>query len=732
MAGLPLIRKVLIMLELQTLRRIGIAALSVATFSLAATAQSPAKYPITRKDATTDNYFGTVVADPYRWLEDQNSKEVERWVDAENKATFSYLEKIPFRSMFRAELTKLYNVPRVSVPFRVAGKLYYSKNTGLQNQSVVFEQASLNGTPRKLIDPNTLFADGSTQLAGYVPSPDGKYFAYSLSVGGSDWSEVHIKRLSDIRELADTVHWVKYSGTAWTEDGKGFFYTRYPTPNKDSVLTAKAINGKIYYHTVGTPDSKDRMIYERPDRPDWYLGASLSEDGRFLSITMNHGTEPNNLLYVADLKEGKHPDLRAPIVPVYTGNDAEYYPLGSVGDTIIMQTTANAPKRKVVSFVLSDTSRAHWRTVVPEGKDVLETSTLAGRRVITQTLEDVKSRLRMFEIDGRSAGDIELPGIGTVGALSSRNDTPELFYAYTSFLTPSTVYRFDFKTGASTAFQRPRVPFDAAPFETMQVFYTSKDGTRVPMFITAKKGLTLDGSHPTVLYAYGGFNISNTPGFSSNIAVWLQHGGVYALANLRGGGEYGDAWHRAGMLEKKQNVFDDFIAAAEYLVKEKYTSPSHLAIHGYSNGGLLVGAVQEQRPDLFAVAYPGAGVMDMLRYDKFSAGIGWVAEYGSSSDSSQFKTIYKYSPVHNVKPGVCYPATIVTTADHDDRVVPGHSYKFAAAIQAAQACDRPTLLRVETKTSHGYMPTDKRIAQAADIWSFTAWNTGMRPPALVP
>jgi len=354
---------------------------------------------------------------------------------------------------------------------------------------------------------------------------------------------------------------------------------------------------------------------------------------------------------------------------------------------------------------------------------------MAGGRVITQTLEDVKSRLRMFSIAGTPLGDIPLPGVGTVAGLSARNDTPELFYLYTSFLTPSTVYRYDIRAGASTAFQPPHVPFDATPYETKQVFYTSKDGTRVPMFITAKKDLTLDGSHPTVLGAYGGFDISNTPGFSTNVAVWLQHGGVYAIANIRGGGEYGDAWHRAGMLDKKQNVFDDFIAAAEYLVKEQYTSPAHLAIHGYSNGGLLVGAVEEQRPDLFAVAYPGAGVMDMLRYDKFSAGIGWVPEYGSSSDSAQFSTIIKYSPVHNIKPGTCYPATIVTTADHDDRVVPGHSFKFIAAMQAAQSCDRPTLIRVETKTSHGYMPTDKRIAQAADVWAFTGWNTGMRPKA---
>ena len=701
-------------------------ALGLGLFSTVGRAQAPLRYPATRQDSTVDNYFGTRVVDPYRWLEDQKSPEVARWVDAENKVTFDYLAGIPVRERFRRELTNLINVPRVSTPFRVAGKLYFSKNSGLQNQSVAVEQASLNGAVRQLIDPNKLSPDGSTELAGYVPSPDGTYLAYSLSVGGSDWSEVHIRTLSNMRELTDTVHWVKYSGTAWTNDGRGFFYTRYPTPAKDSVLTAKAVNGKIYYHRAGTPDSQDRLIYERSDRPDWFLGANVTEDGRFLSITMNHGTEPKNLLYVADMKDGRHPEIGAPLVPVYTGNDAEYYPLGNNGDTIVMQTTANAPKRKVVSFRLSDTSRAHWHTVVPEGNDVLEASTMAGHRVITQTLEDVKSRLRMFSSDGRTMSDIVLPSIGTVAGLSSRNDTPELFYSFSSFLTPSTVYRYDFKTGKSTAFQPPRVPFDPSPFETKQAFYTSKDGTKVPMFITAKKGLILDGSHPTVLYAYGGFNISNTPGFSTSVAVWLEHGGVYAEANIRGGGEYGDAWHRAGMLDKKQNVFDDFIAAAEYLVGQKYTSPSHLAIQGYSNGGLLIGAVEEQRPDLFAVAYPGAGVMDMLRYDKFSAGVAWVTEYGSSSDSAQFRTIYRYSPVHNVKAGTCYPATIVTTADHDDRVVPGHSYKFAAALQAAQQCDNPVLIRVETNTSHGYMPTDKRIAQAADVWAFTAWNTGMR------
>src|SRR6185437_532726 len=539
-------------------------------------AQSRVTYPTTHRDAVVDDYFGTKVADPYRWLEDQSSPETARWVAAENKVTFDYLATIPLRATFARELTRLTNVPRVSTLRRDDGALFFSRNSVLQNQSVVYEQRTLTSAPRLLIDPNQLSPDGSTALAGYDPSPDGKYLAYSLSVGGSDWREIHVRTLSNLHPLADTVHWVKFSGPAWTRDGRGFFYTRYPEPARDSVLTAKAINGKIYYHLVGTPDREDRLIYARPDRPDWYLSANVTEDGRFLFITMNHGTEPNNLLLVADLGRGARPRIGAPIRVLYGGNDAEYVPLGNVGDRIIMQTTANAPKRRVVSFVVTDTARTHWHTVVPQGANVIEASTLAGGRVVTQTLEDVKSRLRVYSADGSPMRDIALPGIGAVGTVSARNDTPELFYSFTSYLAPSTVYRYDFATKASTAFQPPHVPFDAAAYETRQVFYRSKDGTRVPMFITARKGLTLDGSHPTILYAYGGFNISTTPAFSTSAAVWLEHGGVYAVANIRGGGEYGDAWHRAGMLDKKQNVFDDFIAAAEYLIRERYTSPAHL------------------------------------------------------------------------------------------------------------------------------------------------------------
>jgi prolyl oligopeptidase len=524
------------------------------------------------------------------------------------------------------------------------------------------------------------------------------------------------------------VHWVKYSGISWTKDGKGFFYTRFPAPPPGQVLTAAALDGKIYYHTVGTPDSRDRLIFQRPDRPDWYEGAFVTDDGHYLFITLNHGTDPENLLYYADLGNPMHPDLRARIRPVNTSDDAEYSVAGNIGDTIFIQTTKDAPNRRIISMILPDTSLADAKTVVPETRNNIETSLVAGDRVVVQTLEDVQSHVRMYDAGGGLVDSVALPGIGAVGGLSGRAGQPEIFYSFASYLAPTTVYRYDFATRQSTAFSPlPRKAlFDASPYETKQVFYQSKDGTRIPMFITARKDLKLDGSHPTILYAYGGFDIATLPSYSPTVAMWLEHGGVYAVANIRGGSEYGEAWHHAGRLDKKQNVFDDFAWAAKYLIAQKYTSPRHLSIEGYSNGGLLVGATEEQHPELFAAAYAGAGVMDMLRYQKFSAGVGWVPEYGSSDDSTQFQYLIKYSPVQNVKPGTCYPATIVTTADHDDRVVPGHSYKFTAAMQAAQACSRPILIRVETQTSHGYMPTDKRIAQQADIVAFLGWETGMR------
>jgi prolyl oligopeptidase len=682
-------------------------------------------YPTTHRDSVVDDYFGTKVPAPYRWFEEQGSPQVAAWVEAENKVTFSYLETLPQRDAIRQRLTTLWNYEKVGVPSRVAKQLFYRKNSGLQNQSVIYTQRTLTSPARELLDPNTLSPDGSVALQGFSISPDGRYMAYGLSQGGSDWEELHVRTL-DGRVLPDTVRWVKYSGIGWTNDGKGFFYSRFPEPPEGQVLTAKAEGQRIYYHVVGTPQSADKLIYQRPDLPDWYMGGTVSEDGRYFFIVLNHGTETKNLLYYVDLKDGAHPDITAPVMPLYTGDDAEYAPIGNVGHTLYLQTSLDAPKRRIVAVELANPAPAHWRTVVAEGRNVIEGALLAGGRLVVQYLADAKSQVRFYALSGKPMGELRLPGIGTIAGLSGRNDTPELFYGFTSFLYPTTVFHFDFATGKSTVFQRPHVAFDPSGYETRQVFYHSKDGTRVPMFITAKKGVALDGANPTVLYAYGGFDISVTPSFSPATAVWLEMGGIYAVPNLRGGGEYGEAWHHAGMRLHKQNVFDDFIAAAEYLIHEKYTSPKKLAIHGYSNGGLLVGATMTQRPDLFAVAYPGAGVMDMLRYQKFTAGIGWVPEYGSSDDSTMFRYIAKYSPVQNVKSGTCYPATIVTTADHDDRVVPSHSYKFMARLQAAQSCNRPVLIRVETQTSHGYMPTDKRIAQLADIWAFTAQNLGVK------
>ncbi len=695
--------------------------------STAAAQQAP-RYPATRKDSVVNDYFGTRVPDPYRWLEDQNSPEVASWAEAENAVTYRYLERIPLRATFRKRLTALWNTPSIGVPERIAGNLYYRMNSGLQNQSVLYEQADLGAKPAVLIDPNTLSADGSVDLASYSPAPDGRSLAYGLSVGGSDWEALHVRELPDGRDLPDTVHWVKYSRLAWTRGGKGFFYTRFPAPPPGQVLTAAALNGKIYYHVVGTPDTRDRLIYERADLPDWYENAGVTDDGRYLFISLSHGTNRENLLYYADLGDPLHPDVGAASHPVNTSNDAEYGPIGNIGDTIFIRTTKDAPNRRIIAVVLPDTSLAHARTVVPETKNNIEDALVAGDRVVVQTLEDVQSRVRMYAPDGRLLDQAALPGIGAVQGLSGRTDRRELFYSFASYLAPTTVYHYDFATKKTTVFSPlPRKPlFDPTPYETKQVFYRSKDGTRVPMFITMKKGTVLDGSHPTILYAYGGFDIATLPSYSPTVALWLEHGGIYAVANIRGGSEYGEAWHHAGRLENKQNVFDDFAWAAKYLIAQKYTSPRHLAIHGYSNGGLLVGATEEQHPELFAAAYAGAGVMDMLRYQKFSAGVGWVPEYGSSDNPEQFRYLIKYSPVHNVKPGTCYPATIVTTADHDDRVVPGHSFKFTAALQAAQGCSRPVLIRVETRTSHGYMPTDKRIAQLADVWAFTGWETGMR------
>jgi len=690
-------------------------------------------YPQPKRDNVIDNYFGTKVAAPYRWMEDLNSPGLAAWVADENKLTDAYLDKIPERDWMKSRLTQLWNYEKVGVPRRDAGKLFFSKNSGLQNQSVIFEATGAGATPRMLLDPNTLSADGSVALLGYEPSHDGHALAYALSEGGSDWETVHVRDIDSGKDLADEVKWVKFSGIAWTNDNKGFFYSRYPAPPSGEAISNKVVNQALYYHVLGTPQSADRKIYARPDLPEWIVGGSVSEDGHYLFVNLVNGTSTRNELLYADLGDPTHPDVAAKVQPLFTGNDAEYTPVGNIKNTVFLQTTLDAPNRKVVSFKLADPSSAHWRTVVPESRNVIESSLMAGGEAAVQYLVDAKSEVSLFAANGKPKGTLALPGIGSVVGLSGRNDTPELFYGFTSFLYPTTIYRYDLKDGNSTVFAKPKVPFDPSQYVTRQVFYRSKDGTRVPMFITSRKNVKLDGSHPTILYAYGGFNINITPSFSPMLPVWLEMGGVYAVANIRGGGEYGEAWHKAGMLGNKQNVFDDFAYAAKYLVAQKYTSTPHLGIQGYSNGGLLVGASITEHPELFGAAYGGAGVMDMLRYQKFSGGALWAPEYGTSDDAQAFKWLYAYSPIQNVKPGTCYPPTIITTADHDDRVVPSHSYKFVARLQHAQGCANPILIHVETKTSHGYMPTDKRIAQTADVWAFMAYNLGIKqPPASTP
>jgi prolyl oligopeptidase len=686
---------------------------------------SPLKYPEARRGSVVDTLFGKAVPAPYRWMEDLNAPGVGAWITAENAVTTAYLSQLPGREAMRQRLTALWNYPRVGLPRREHGMLFYTKNTGLQRQSVLYVRTTSVSAPQLVLDPNVLSPDGSISLAGWAPSPDGRYLAYGLSEGGADWQELHVREIATGHDLADTVHWVRFSETSWTKDGRGFYYERFPARSAAEKLSASLSGQQIYYHRVGTPQSADRLIYERPDLPSWFLGGSVTDDGRYLLVYLQEGTAPRNRLYYAALGDPLHPAIGAPIKPLVVTDDAIYTPIDVIGQTVYVLTTNGAPKKRVIAMDLAHPDSAHWRVVVPESDHAIEEAAMAGGRLVLHALVDVKSELRMVSVTGASLGAIELPGIGAVAGVSARNDTPEMLFVFTSPLYPPTVFRYDVVRGKRAPFEAPTLPFDVDRYETREVFYPSKDGTKIPMFITAKKGVRLDGSNPTLLYAYGGFDVSLTPSFSPTIPLWLELGGVYATANLRGGGEYGEAWHTAGMLGHKQTVFDDFIAGAEYLVRERVTSPAKLAIEGGSNGGLLIGAVLEQRPDLFGVALPAVGVMDMLRYDRFTGGKAWMTEYGSATDSTAFPYLIKYSPVQNVRAGTCYPATYVTTADHDDRVVPSHSYKFTAALQAAQGCAKPILIRVETEGSHGYLPTDKRIANLADLYTFTAANLGV-------
>jgi prolyl oligopeptidase len=670
-------------------------------------------YPVARKSDQVDDYHGTKVADPYRWLEDLDSAETAKWVAAENKLTFDFLNSIPQRAAIKERLTRLWNYEKFGVPMKEGSRYFYTRNSGLQNQSVLYTVTSLDAEPRMILDPNTLSADGTVAVSGVQASPDGKLLAYSLSASGSDWQEWKVRDVQTTKDLSDQLKWVKFSSVSWIRDGKGFFYSRYDEPKADALKGANYFQ-KVYFHKLGTPQAEDVLVYERPDKQDWLFNGSVTEDGNYLMIAVYQGTDVKNRVYYKDLNAKD-----APVVKLLDDFDAAYTFIGNEGTRFWFQTDQQASRGKLIEIDVTKPARANWKVIVPESKETLQGATFVNHKFVLNYLKDAYTQVKVYDTAGKFVNEIALPGIGTADGFGGKANDKETFYAFTGFTTPTTIYRYDFATGKSTVFRQPKVEFNPNDYETKQVFYTSKDGTKVPMFITHKKGLKLDGSNPTYLYGYGGFNISLTPAFSVGNLVWMEMGGVYAQPNLRGGGEYGEDWHQGGMKLKKQNVFDDFIAAAEWLIANKYTSTPKLAIGGGSNGGLLVGAAMTQRPDLFGAALPAVGVMDMLRFQKFTIGWAWVSDYGSAENAEDFKALYAYSPLHNIKPGTSYPPTMVITADHDDRVWPGHSFKFAAALQAAQAGDAPVLIRIETKAGHGAgKPTSKIIEEIADRWAF--------------
>ena len=684
-------------------------------------------YPDTRKCDAVDQYGSVRVADPYRWLEDLDSPEVAAWVAAQNAVTFAHLDTLPHREHLRRRLTELWDYPRTSLPVIESGRLFYAQNSGLERQAPIYMRAGVFDPPQLILDPNALSPDGSVSVSQFMPSPDAKLLAYSVAEGGADWETVRVRSIGTGEDLPDRVSWVRFSELSWTHDSEGLFYSRYPEPPKGKVLEAALTGHAVYYHRLGAPQSDDLLIYQRTDHPSWVVTASVSDDGRYVFIRTYRGADNNNQLHFISLGSASSPNVSARIKPIVETLDAEYTPIGNYQSRLYLRSDKDAPQRRIIAIDLEDPNPSRWKVVVPEQAHAIEGAALAGGRIVLHALIDVQSRLQVFGLDGRAQDDVALPGIGAISEIYTRTDLNDIWFAFSSPLSPSTVYRYDLDARRRIAFDAPNAPIDDAKFETRAMFATSKDGTRVPFFLSCKKGLKRDGKNPLMLYGYGGFSISVLPGYRSDVPAWLELGGVFVTVNLRGGAEYGEDWHRAGYLDKKQNVFDDFIAVAELLVKERYTSPERMGLMGGSNGGLLVGAVMEQRPDLFAVALPAVGVMDMLRYDRFTGGKLWATEYGTSSDPKQFAFLIKYSPLHNVKPGSCYPATLITTADHDDRVVPSHSFKFAAALQAAQGCERPVLIRVETRGSHAYRPTDRLIAERADQWAFAARHLQVAP-----
>ncbi len=678
------------------------------------------QYPETRKDDQVDDYHGTKVADPYRWLEDDNSAETLAWVNAQNDVTRSYLEQIPYRSQLKQRLQELYNYPKYGIPSRSGAFYLWSKNDGLQNQSVLYVQEGLNGTPRVLLDPNALSPDGTVRLMAGESSRNGRYFAYYLSSSGSDWLDGHVLEIESGKALVDDLHWLKVSGLAWF--GDGFFYSRYDAPQDGHDLSSRNHGHQVYYHRLGTAQAEDRLIYEDAVHPQRFHTVQTTEDERFAILTVSERGQgkDGNALFFSDLS--RHEIVFTPIVAEVT-ND-RFQVVDNAGDKFLILTNKDAPNGRVVLY----DPAAGWKDVVPETTDTLSSASTQGGKLFITYARDVTSHPYVYSLEGKMENAIALPGPGTAGGFGGRLEDTSAFYAFSSFNYPSTIFRYDIAAAESSVFRESAIKgFRADDYETVQVFYPSKDGTRVPMFLVFKRGLKLDGNNPTLLYGYGGFNITLAPEFNPLRLALLEQGFVYASANLRGGGEYGETWHQAGMKRQKQNVFDDFIAAAEWLIANKYTSPAKLAITGGSNGGLLVGAVINQRPDLFRAAVPQVAVMDMLRFQKFTIGWNWIADYGSSDNPEEFEELYRYSPIHNIRDGVTYPATLVTTADHDDRVVPAHSFKYAATLQAKANHANPALIRIDTQSGHGASSTSKALDTAADIYSFLMYNLGVEP-----
>jgi prolyl oligopeptidase len=680
------------------------------------------KYPSAPSSIQVDDYFGAKVPDPYRPLENPDSPESRKWIEAEDKITFDFLKTIPERDGIRKRVTEVWDYERFGVPFKENGRYFLSKNSGLQNQNVLYTSTNLSEPPKQLLDPNTLAKDGTIALSGLEVSDDAKLLTYGLSTAGSDWQQWKVRDIETGKDRPDQLDWIKFSGAAWKKDGSGFFYSRYDKPDEKDKLRSQVYNHKLFFHQLGTPQSQDKLIYERPDQKEWLLNAEVTDDGHYLVITVQRGTDPKNRIFYKDLA-----DPNSKVAELLDKADAKYAFLGNDGPTFWFQTDLNAPLGRIISIDTTKPLPPQPDELVPASGDKLETVSVVGDRFIAVYLKDAHSLVKLFKPNGSPDGEIALPGIGSAGGFTGKRKDRETFYSFTSFTTPTSIFRYNFDNRQSELLFQPKVRFNPDDYTTEQVFYNSADGTRIPMFISYKRGMKRGEESPTYLYGYGGFDISETPSFSPANLVWMEMGGIFALANLRGGGEYGEKWHEAGMLHVKQNVFDDFIAAAQYLIDNKFTSTSKLAIGGGSNGGLLVGACLTQRPDLYGATLPAVGVMDMLRFQKFTIGWAWTSDYGSSENKNDFPFLYAYSPLHHIAKGCCYPPTLITTADHDDRVVPAHSFKFAATLQAAQGCDKPTLIRIETKAGHGAgKPTTKLIEETADRWAFLVKELGMK------